>query len=223
MNYRISNTTLIDSMKKRFIELWHRCLLPDSICNEENIYQALFLGYSDPDRRYHNLGHLIHCLYQFDLVSHLIRDPDAVEMALWFHDLVYVPGAIDNEQKSADLFLQISGNCCSDEFNCCVMNLILMTSHKNMPKTEDEKFIVDIDLSSMGLNWNVFLIDTDNLRKERTDMSDSEYCRRHNDFLNALLARQRIFHTDFFHSRFEQAATENILRLLAKRNSQGLK
>lgn len=223
MNYQLSNTVLDVSLKDRFFELWHRCLIPKSDCDEESVYQELMLRYNEPDRSYHNLSHLIHCLYQFDLVSHLIPHPDAVEMALWFHDLVYIAGEADNEQKSAELFRQVASNCCSNDFKNKVADLILITSHIDTPKDDDECFIVDIDLSSMGLNWNVFLLDSDNLRKERSDVSDSEYCRRHNGFLKFLLERRRIFHTDFFYTRYEQSALQNINRLLGTRSSQGFK
>lgn len=221
MNYQLSYKTLDDSLKERFLDLWQRCLVPESDCNGALVYQEVVIHYDQPDRSYHNLSHLIHCLYQFDLVSHLIPHPDAVEMALWFHDLVYVPGEADNEQKSAEFFRYLASNCCSCEFINKVADLILITSHRTAPADDDECFIVDIDLSSMGLNWNVFLLDSDNLRKERSDVSDSEYCRRHNNFLKFLLARKRLFHTEFFYARYEQSALQNISRLLVKRESQG--
>jgi signal-transduction protein with cAMP-binding, CBS, and nucleotidyltransferase domain len=44
------------------------------------------------------------CLAQLDLAKHLLKDADAVEMALWFHDLIYDPCAPDKESKSAERF-----------------------------------------------------------------------------------------------------------------------
>ena len=43
------------------------------------------------DRRFHNLQHIDDCLHRFDEVAPLLDDRDAVEMALWCHDAVYVP------------------------------------------------------------------------------------------------------------------------------------
>jgi predicted metal-dependent HD superfamily phosphohydrolase len=74
--------------------------------------------------------------------------------------------------------------------------------------------MVDIDLSSFGSHWSEFLRDTRNVRKEQTHVPDAVYYPAHARFLKMLLNRSRIFHTDFFHERYEESARRNIDRLL---------
>ena len=221
MHSQQNNKHMPGLLKKRFQDLWRRCLPASSSFAMEAVYCDLLRRYSNTGRYYHNLDHVFHCLNQLDLASQVIPHPEAVEMALWFHDAVYVPGNADNEQKSAELFLHNAAACFSGDFKNKVKNLILVTTHKDIPKDEDECFIVDIDLSSFGSDWSDFLTDTGNLRKEQPDISDQAYCQAHARFLNSLLARKRIFQTDFFYVRYEQIAIQNITCLLAEPKSQG--
>ncbi|GGM33461.1 HD domain-containing protein [Dactylosporangium sucinum] len=65
----------------------------------------LIARYSEPHRRYHTLEHLAAMLRVIDEHSVLADDADAVRLAAWFHDAVYVPFAQDNEEQSAQLAL----------------------------------------------------------------------------------------------------------------------
>src|SRR3954468_20924917 len=47
--------------------------------------------------------HIAECLTEFDAARDLVREPAAVEMAIWFHDAVYDAKAADNEEQSAEM------------------------------------------------------------------------------------------------------------------------
>jgi len=209
------------SLAERFKGLSDRCLSPGVAFDACHANREILQHYAMPDRRYHNLNHLRQCLEQFDLARQLIPTPDVVEMALWFHDVIYVPGASDNESRSAEFFLDLVSSVFPTEFCHKVVTLILATTHKVIPTDLDACYTVDIDLSSFGFEWQDFLIDSDHLRQERMDLPDVAYFEAHTRFLNILRARQRIFQTDFFYQRYEKIAANNIDRLLLKRKHEG--
>lgn len=199
----------------RFRTLWQRCIPCQVNMNATPIYEDLVRRYGQPGRFYHGWSHLTHCLREFDRAAVLIEDPEAVELALWFHDAVYEPGAADNEKRSADLFIQWGGIGFPPAFVDKVSRLILITMHKQRPDEGDESYLADIDLSSFGVNWSAFLQDTWNVRKEQSHIGDAYYYPAHASFLNMLLNRPRIFHTDFFYEIYEESARRNINRLLS--------
>src|SRR5687767_6949665 len=73
-------------------------------------YDRLTAAYAERHRHYHNQQHIAECLAEFDAARHLVRQPEAIELALWFHDAVYNPRAGDNEERSAAL-----AKACLDE------------------------------------------------------------------------------------------------------------
>ncbi len=197
----------------RFQALWNRCLPIEK--DADPIYDDLVSRYNELGRCYHKQTHLAHCLQEFDKAFLLMECPDAVELALWFHDAIYVPGATDNELRSAELFSHWGGICFTSDFVDKICKLILITRHKQAPTGSDECYIVDIDLSSFGVNWPHFLQDSENVRKELAFVPDATYYPAHAGFLNLLLNRPRIFYTDFFYALYEEAARCNIKRLLS--------
>jgi len=158
---------------------------------------------------------LTHCLREFDRAAALMKLPDAVELALWFHDAVYAPGARDNEQRSADLFRLWGRAWFFPALVDKITGFILITKHRQPPDEGDESYVVDIDLSSFGEDWPIFLRDTRNVRNEQAHVPDAVYHPAHARFLNMLLNRPSIFHTDFFFGCYEESARRNIERLLA--------
>lgn len=197
---------------ERFQALWKRCEAP---VDPRPVFENLSCRYREPYRIYHRGKHLIHCFHQLDLAYTLIQDPDAVELALWFHDAIYIPGSSENEKESAELFVRAAGDHFRPSFIRKVYELILVTTHKELAQECNKQFVADIDLSSFGVDWEEFLRDTKAVREEQADSSDAVFYPAHTKFLNSLLGRPRIFGTEFFYGRYEQRARENITRFLA--------
>src|SRR5262245_47509972 len=57
--------------------------------------------YEEPHRAYHNLRHLRHVLETIDQLRGLVSDVTSVELAAWFHDVIYDPRGKENEEQSA--------------------------------------------------------------------------------------------------------------------------
>jgi len=197
----------------RFQSLWQRCLIEGAADASVAIHQRLVDGYNEPQRHYHTLAHIDHCLSMFDQCKSLAINPDALEIAVWFHDAIFVPGKPDNEALSAELYEELSTGVHTDEFRALVGRLIMATLHNQGSLDDnDAGYMVDIDLSSFGLPWEDFLSDSLHLREESARLSDADYSRKQGEFRSCLFARPRFFQTDFFRQRYEQQARDNLAK-----------
>lgn len=197
----------------RFQSLWRRNLSDTAADNSEANYRRLLAGYQEPHRHYHALGHIQHCLTMFEECKSLVSDPDALELALWFHDVILVSGRRDNEARSAHLYLELSDGIQRESLRQLVCRLIMATLHNGDQLDDaDSSYMVDIDLSSFGLPWDDFLQDSMNLRSESPQLGDAEYNLNQTAFQRGLLARPRFYLSDFFFDRFEKQARENLAR-----------
>lgn len=202
-----------EQLRDRFTRLWCRCALPSASCDPSAAWSSLDGRYAESHRHYHDTRHLAHCLCEFDLAVEQIVRRDQVEMAIWFHDIINEPGRPDNEALSAELFRDLAGGSMADAFIAEVVDLILVTTHRQDPIDPDHRILCDIDLASLGCTWECYLRDTGHLRAEFRG-SDQDYCRIKRVFLESMLRRPRIFVTDFFYARYEHLARENLHRLL---------
>ena len=199
----------------RFVALWRRSLASDP-GRAEAAYAGLVELYGEPHRHYHTLVHIRHCLRQFELAADLMDQPDAVELAIWFHDAIYIPGAMDNERRSADLFREWSMAAgAAADFQESVNDLVMATTHRTRPSWRDGQFMVDIDLSSFGLPWEDCEQDGQRIRAECAHLSDDQYYPGHLRFVRTLQNRLAFFFTEFFQQRYGQVAHDNINRIVA--------
>jgi len=197
----------------RFRALWQRCLIDGAFDDSQKIHQRLLDGYDEPQRHYHTLAHIEQCMAMFDQCSSLAHNPDALELAVWFHDVIFEPGKSDNEARSAKLYLQFSDGVHDQATRGLVERLIMATLHDGSSlEDSDARYMVDIDLSSFGLSWEYFLEDSGNLRLENADLSDAEYYRRKTSFQGRLLARERFYLSDYFAERLDAQARANLAR-----------
>ncbi len=215
----VSNAGSVEG-SARFLALWGRCLAGETVL-AETVYASLVKLYNEPRRRYHTLNHIRHCLYEFDQAARLMDDPDAVEMALWFHDVIYQPGASDNEWRSAELFRHWSAGQAALTFQQQVHDLVMATTHREPPAEGDAQFVVDIDLSSFGLPWEACERDGGLIRAEFPEVADDEYYPGHLRFLRALYQRPTFFYTGWFQQRYESVARENVIRIIERLRARG--
>jgi len=204
----------------RFSDLWNRCA-GDSDPMGTTIYHLLQNLYDEPNRFYHTSAHIDQCLSNMDKASVELGSSDIVELSIWFHDAIYDPGASDNESRSADYFSSHAANRLPRETIARVTNCILSTTHKSLPEDNYSKFVVDVDLSGFGQNWEGFSRDGENVRKETAHLSLDKYIAGQTRFMGKLLNRDRIFSTEYFNSRYESIARDNIKKQL-ELYSQGL-
>lgn len=205
----------------RFQALWRRCLIDGAPDNSAEIHQRLLDGYNEPQRYYHTLAHVEQCLGMFEQCCSMASNPDALELAVWFHDVIFEADKRDNEKRSAELYLQLSQGVHSEQTRGLVDRLIMATLHDGRSLEDDDAiYMVDIDLSSFGLSWEAFLQDSQNLRHESAELSDAEYYRKKSNFQNFLLAKDRFYLSDFFAERLETQARANLARYFDYINQQ---
>jgi predicted metal-dependent HD superfamily phosphohydrolase len=205
---------------ERFAELWNRRVASPPSPDGAAVYADLRSRYDAPYRRFHNMGHIQDCLRNCDEVASLLVDRDAVEFALWFHDAVYDVGASTNELRSADLFLTVTAGA-PFLFRHRVCDHILATRHCSTVQGNDRRFIVDIDLSGFGAPWDEFMRNGALLREESADVPDARYHCGQVAFLSRLQQRRFFFATEYFRTRFESTAQENLRRVLADLRAKG--
>ncbi|MFO7642730.1 MAG: hypothetical protein R6X17_16095 [Candidatus Competibacteraceae bacterium] len=206
--------------KARFAALWARCLAGGST-TAATVYARLAELYGEPHRHYHTMDHIRHCLNEFDQAMAGMEDPDAVELALWLHDAIYQPGAIDNELRSAELFERYFQGNANLDFRRRVWDLILITTHREAPRHPDERFIVDIDLSGFGRSWDECERDGRRIRAECADLADVDYYPAQLRFLRSLQNRPTFFFTEFFRQRYERVACDNVRCIIADLQARG--
>lgn len=204
--------------KDRFLALISRNLPEglDGAVDLDSLWLDLSNYYAQDFRRYHTLSHLLFCLSNLDKCKESLISPDQVEMAIWYHDIIYVPGSPDNEKESRDYFIAKLGRYLPDEFQSGVCDLIMVTDLKNKPATPDQQYMCDIDVSSFGLDWQLFLHDSRDLYKEEVgpETEPLNYIARKIRFFEAVIEHPPIFYTEFFRELYEDKANANISRFL---------
>lgn len=178
-------------------------------------FEQLVRHYREPHRRYHNLAHIAECLHHFDTVRHMTPDPDVVEAAIWFHDVIYDPRGSDNESASATYADGSLARLGADErYRAEVTRLILLTRHDRLPGDLPGQLIVDVDLASLGASPAVFDENGRNIRREFAHVDDAAYRASRATILKKFAARPRIYLTQVFFDRYETAARANLSRAL---------
>ncbi len=143
--------------KQRFIEVWKACAKPSADLEyAERIFKQLNRFYGHPARFYHTAKHIAHCLQQYDLGQASNGNAPNVELAIWMHDAIYEADSRINESRSAQWFREKAHDHIDAGTINKIANLILITQHKVLPKTPEEKYIIDVDLSSFGMEWPIF-------------------------------------------------------------------
>ncbi len=174
-------------------------------------YSLFVAQYSEPQRHYHSLDHVEDCLLKCEEVENFINDLKPVQTAILFHDYYYDPKRNDNEEKSADYtFNLLKNNSFPEEFCIQVKELINLTKHPSVPKTADEEYLLDIDLSILGSPPETYHIYEDNIRQEYMHVPKVVFSFGRKKLLKKFLNQERIYYSEYFHKTLEEQSRENL-------------
>lgn len=184
--------------------------------DEKIFWEKTLLPYFDSQRAYHRWPHILDMLAEFYKINHLLNDPLAVEMAIWYHDIIYDPKANDNEEKSAESareMIQSIGS--SNTFGSRVAELILATKHNAIPLDADAQFLVDLDLVIFGKTEEEFDQYEESIRKEYGWVPWEQFAEGRLKILKLFLQRPHIYLTQLFRDKYENIARSNLEKSLS--------
>ena len=174
--------------------------------------------WSEPQRAYHTPQHLLEALALLDEWSRGEEWPATVALALFFHDLVYDPQRADNEDLSALLAREMLAPLQLPQAQIeAIVRLIDITKHAAQPLTDDEKLMVDIDLSILGAAPERYAEYCAQVRREYAHVPEPLFMRGRLAVLEAFLkARPALYHTARGRSAFDAAAARNLTQEVAQ-------
>lgn len=199
-------------IRARWSALWQRLgttQVPD--------IEPLLTRLREPQRHYHTLAHVRHCLATYDHGPH--RD-DAVELALWMHDAIYDPQAHDNEERSATWCVELIQHAgISTAISERARRCILATRHRHDPTDEAERLTVAVDLTILGEPPERFRAYDRQIRQEYSWVPMATYRPERARVLRGFLARPMIFPHPWWERRFGQQARFNLRQAVRRLES----
>ena len=181
--------------------------------------ELLIERWSTPDRRFHNLRHLIDMLARVDELAEESHNPDIMRVACWYHGCVF----------SSDVEEVIRGNGGEDETASAafaeadlhhlgvpmetvkrVCSLIVNLKRHMLDEHDiDAQALIDADLGTLAVDPQTYAEYVRLLREEYSHIPMEEYLRGRLTIVSRLLDREHLFHSPLG-ERWEHAARENL-------------
>ena len=211
---------IVKKLKKRWINLFGNLGVFDA-GRIANYFNEVIAHYTKECRNFHNVWHLKKCFDEFDEIKGKIANVNILELSIFFHDVIYIPEAKDNEQQSADYLKHVLRQFYFDEtWIKTAQSYILFTKHVENPDDQDGKYLVDIDLCVFGYSTEEFAQYEKNIRKEYSDFSKEKYLTGRIKVVEKFLEKGNIYQADYFRNKYEKQALVNLSGLLEELKSQ---
>jgi predicted metal-dependent HD superfamily phosphohydrolase len=187
---------------------------------------SLEAAYAVPPRAYHDFHHVGEVLrhYQEVAAGPGWTQPREVALAVLYHDAIYEPGRSENEARSAQFAVEQIARWQPEAGIDArrVAHLIELTARHGQfvpadfdgdPAPDDVRLFLDCDMAILGAEPAVFdAYDRGIAAEYRGTLPAWLFRLNRRRFLKALLARERVFLSDFFHARLDAQARANLRR-----------
>lgn len=215
-NYPVLSERNAKSLKTRLVKFLNENF-DGNIQDLNKISDEIFERYGESSRHYHNLEHIQNCLWELDQLAGEEIDRVKIELAIWYHDLIYSPQSKTNELDSAKKMKEDLGRFVSRVRLDEVYQMILCSpaTSKQRRLSESEKYFMDIDYSILGQREIEYMAYKQNVRLEYHAVPSLMYHLGRKAFLKSNLKRE-IFHTKWFIDRYEEKAVKNVKAELSK-------
>jgi predicted metal-dependent HD superfamily phosphohydrolase len=199
---------------------------PADLRAPDEFWLAVYQGYQAGEpRHYHTFDHVVEVARRHGEVARDVgwRRPREIFLALLFHDIVYQPGATDNEAQSArqaieavDRWLAGAGLDCA----CIARSIELTARHGALAPgdvSDEEALFLDCDMAILGASPDAYVCYEAGIAAEYGAVyAPALYRQGRRHFIQRLLARERIYLSDYFHARLDARARANLGRALAR-------
>lgn len=147
------------------------------------------------------------------------RQPDEVRWAILYHDAIYEAGRRDNESRSAELALDHLQRWPALVQGARIADLIRLTAaHGRLGPADvdaDAALFLDCDMAILAAPPAAFdAYDRGIASEYRGKVPAFLFKLNRRRFLKGLLAKPRIYLSDFFHERLDAAARNNLRRAI---------
>lgn len=177
--------------------------------------------YAEPHRAYHGQAHVDAMLRGLDALGDAVVNRAAAELAAWYHDAIYDPAASDNEARSAALLrAEMAGLADRGLLDQAELMVRLTAGHALPPDVPgawrgDCAHFLDLDLAVLGAPPPEYDAYERGIAAEYVPVhGEDRYHAGRAAFLQGLLRRARLFHTDRFHAALDRPARVNIGRAI---------
>ncbi len=205
---------MLETLEQKWAETARRLALDEE--SSAALFAEILKRHGERHRHYHGLGHLKALFEVLEPVWPNINEPARVELAVWFHDIIYKPLRSDNEEKSAELATNRLTKAGVDASLVERVERLIRTTanHQAGGTDQDDALFLDADFSILGAPTDVYDWYVDAIRKEYRLVPGPMFRAGRTKFLRHALAQPRVFHTDYFESRFGNKARQNMAREL---------
>lgn len=180
------------------------------------LYADVAAKYSESHRYYHNLAHISECLAELRSLKVSSDDRVVIELAIWFHDVIYNPKSKTNEEDSAAYF---SKNALELDLNKKLKKRVsyyIEATKLHEPSAEGDlalSYFLDIDLAILGSSEKRFVEYDAAIRKEFSWVPGIIYKPKRKKILRSFLERKNLFLTPEFRERYEAKARDNLRKI----------
>lgn len=172
------------------------------------VWTELIERWSEPQRHYHDLTHL---MFMLDFLSQHSPVDDATAFAAWLHDAVYDPTSSTNEADSAELAEPVLSRIGRPELTDRVRELVLLTATHDAPGDDPQAdLLLDSDLAILGQDPAIYLRYVESVRREYQHVADDDFVAGRSEILRGFLDRERIYRLDVVHDALDAPARRNI-------------
>ena len=170
--------------------------------------------YTQKNRAYHNLTHIQAMLQEAEQHLTQLEDEEGLQLAIWFHDIIYNPLKKDNEQRSAEVARQLlhQTSLSPERIHRCYQQILLTIKHEPLPtSTSDGQFLIDFDLEVLSRDWEAYQLYSQQIRKEYWMYPGPLFRKGRKQAMERFLQRPAIYQTPFYRAK-EAQARANIQR-----------
>ncbi|MCL2464384.1 MAG: hypothetical protein FWF28_04860 [Micrococcales bacterium] len=187
--------------------------------------ESLIERWSSPERRFHNLRHLLSVLARVDELTDETHEPDLVRLAAWFHGVVFttkpegarnVHGGEDETASAQVAQSELVALGVPEARARRVHDLVVrLAHHAPDPADPDSAVLSDADLGTLAVEPQRYKAYLEDLRAEYQHVPQREFLHARQLILRKLLARTSLFVSPLS-ERWEEPARQNATAELAR-------